>query len=86
MDLERGQVQMATLALDRRAFLSGHLASGGDATEDPGAVGHLHLEVGDIETARGFSLDTLGFEHTAEMPGALFFSAGGYHHHVAVNM
>ncbi len=39
------------------------------------------------EEARDFSVETLGFEQTA-LPGdqALFVSAGGYHHHLAMNV
>lgn len=48
-------------------------------------VGHVHLKVGDLGAARTFYLDVLGFEATATSPGAVFFSAGGYHHHMAVN-
>ncbi|MDO4243267.1 MAG: VOC family protein [Actinomyces sp.] len=52
-----------------------------------GGVGHVHLRVGDIDTARAFYVDALGFEVTSEMPSsALFVSAGGYHHHMAMNV
>ncbi|HWS58181.1 MAG TPA: VOC family protein [Actinotalea sp.] len=82
-----GQVQMATLALDPDAFIQRHLTPG--AAEQPEAagavVGHVHLQVGDIPTARGFYVDTLGFTPTFSMGSALFVSAGGYHHHLAVN-
>ena len=47
----------------------------------------MHLSVGDIESARVFYIDRLGFERTIELPGqALFVSAGGYHHHMAMNV
>ena len=79
---EDGRVAMASLPLDPRAFLREHL----DAPVAPtAAVGHVHLKVGDIPRARAFYVDALGFEVTAEWHGALFFSAGGYHHHLAVN-
>ncbi len=81
------QVQMATLPLDPNAFMSTHLTP--EAIEQPRAsaavVGHVHLQVGDIATAREFYVDALGFEATFEMPSALFVSAGGYHHHMAMN-
>ena len=55
-------------------------------TKLPGIVGHVHLQVGDLDRARDFYVGALGFEttHTA-MRGAIFASAGGYHHHVAMN-
>ena len=77
-----GQIQIDTLPLDAEAFLNEHLGAAGETTAQ---VGHVHLKVGDIETARAFYVSTLGFEVTAEVGGALFFSAGGYHHHMAVN-
>jgi catechol 2,3-dioxygenase len=42
--------------------------------------------VGDVASAREFYVHRLGFETTAELGGsALFVSAGGYHHHMAMN-
>jgi catechol 2,3-dioxygenase len=48
-------------------------------------MGHMHLHVGDIETARAHYVDRIGFEVTASMPSALFLAAGGYHHHLGAN-
>ncbi len=49
-------------------------------------VGHVHLHVGDIATAAAFFSDALGFDRTVwHYPGALFLSAGGYHHHLGTN-
>lgn len=49
-------------------------------------IGHVHLQVGDIEKAEQFYCGVLGFERTAEWRGALFVSAGGYHHHLGLNV
>ncbi|HWK29007.1 MAG TPA: VOC family protein [Solirubrobacter sp.] len=49
-------------------------------------VGHLHLHVGDIDEALAFYRDTLGFELQAHLGTAAFVSAGGYHHHLGVNV
>jgi catechol 2,3-dioxygenase len=49
-------------------------------------VGHLHLHVGDIDRALAFYRDVLGFELQANLGSAAFLSAGGYHHHVALNV
>ena len=84
-----GQVEMSTLYLDPNAFLQEHLTERGiEAPAIGGAqVGHVHLQVGDIESAREFYVKQLGFEQTIEIPGsALFVSAGGYHHHMAMNV
>lgn len=82
---EGGQVAMDNAALDPRTFLAEHLAEGADPAAQDAVVGHVHLKVGDLALASTFYLDVLGFEVTATTPGAVFFSAGGYHHHMAVN-
>lgn len=78
------RVAMATLPLDPNRFLAEHLV---DETRGGLAqVGHVHLKVGDIPTARAFYVDVLGFAVTAAFGAqALFVSAGGYHHHVGMN-
>ncbi len=49
-------------------------------------IGHVHLHVGDIATASTFYSETLGFDRIVwHYPGALFLSAGGYHHHLGTN-
>jgi catechol 2,3-dioxygenase len=46
----------------------------------------VHHYVGDIEQAAGFYHRGLGFDVVVwSYPGALFVSAGGYHHHVGMN-
>lgn len=83
-----GAIQMATNRLDPNAYLQEHLTQEVlDAAPGlAGRVGHVHLQVGDVEVARAFYVDALGFEPTAtRYPGALFASAGGYHHHIAMN-
>jgi catechol 2,3-dioxygenase len=53
----------------------------------PGTVlGHVHLYVDDIAKATAFYHDALGFDKVVwSYPGALFMSAGGYHHHLGTN-
>ena len=93
-----GRIFMTTEYIDPHAFLAEHLTDAGrDLVETApdqrrglaslGAqvVGHVHLKVGSTAEAKSFYVDKLGFEVTAEVPGALFVSAGGYHHHLAMN-
>ncbi|MDR5698737.1 VOC family protein [Agromyces aerolatus] len=87
-----GQVEMGTVFLDPNGYLREHLTEAGQAAAGGGAglgdavVGHVHLSVGDIPSAREFYVNRLGFETTATFgPSALFVSAGGYHHHMAMN-
>jgi catechol 2,3-dioxygenase len=49
-------------------------------------MGHVHLHVGDIADALGFYRDLLGFDEQANLGTAAFVSAGGYHHHVGMNV
>jgi catechol 2,3-dioxygenase len=50
-------------------------------------MGHIHLHVGDLETAGAFYHAGLGFDRIVlNVPGALFMSAGGYHHHLGTNI
>jgi catechol 2,3-dioxygenase len=49
-------------------------------------IGHAHLTVGDLERSLKFYRDLLGFEVTTRIGDhAVFLSAGGYHHHIALN-
>lgn len=56
-------------------------------TVDPNVrIGHVHLKVADIDRALRFYHDILGFEITQRYGSqAVFLSAGGYHHHIALN-
>ncbi len=50
-------------------------------------MGHIHLHVGDLESARAFYHAGLGLDRIVlNFPGALFMSAGGYHHHLGTNI
>jgi catechol 2,3-dioxygenase len=49
-------------------------------------IGHVHLKVADLERAVGFYHGVLGFDVTQRYGDeAAFLSAGGYHHHIALN-
>lgn len=84
-----GTIEMGTVYLDPNRFLQENLTEEGLTGPLPGdaRVGHVHLSVGDTETAREFYVDRLGFDETISIPGqAVFVSAGGYHHHMAMNV
>jgi catechol 2,3-dioxygenase len=76
------RVRMGSEQLDANAFIEEHLGGEASGRAD---IGHMHLKVADLGQARGFYEGTLGFDVVAEADGALFYSAGGYHHHVATN-
>jgi len=85
---EGGQLAMATLPLDIDSVL-GELSPGGDlqALAPAGTqIGHVHLQVADLDEAERFYNGILGFDVMVRgYPGALFVSAGGYHHHIGLN-
>ncbi len=84
-----GQIAMTTDPLDVEALLA-------EAEREPSPwagvplgtdVGHVHLHVSDLAQAEAFYHGLLGLDVTQRTyPGALFLSAGGYHHHVGVNI
>ncbi|MCH8305362.1 MAG: VOC family protein [Candidatus Marinimicrobia bacterium] len=50
-------------------------------------IGHVHLKVADLERALSFYRDLLGFELIQKIGDqAAFISAGGYHHHIGLNI
>jgi len=50
-------------------------------------IGHVHLKVGDIQRSLDFYCGLLGFEVTTTYgKEAAFISAGGYHHHIGLNV
>jgi catechol 2,3-dioxygenase len=86
----RGAIQMATLRLDLPALLSE--LDGGIGSDPASAVaagtriGHVHLQISELDAAERFYGDVLGFDATVRAySGALFVSAGGYHHHLGLN-
>lgn len=84
---EKDKVSMTTLPLDYKSLI--------DETNDltwEGApmdtiVGHIHLHVADLMDSKKFYVDVLGFDIVSELSNsALFISAGGYHHHIGLNI
>jgi catechol 2,3-dioxygenase len=49
------------------------------------SIGHVHLHVSNLAKAKKFYHEILQLNHTATYPGAYFFAANKYHHHVATN-
>jgi catechol 2,3-dioxygenase len=83
-----GQVQIATLPLDLNGLIAelGGAESDGTPMAGDTTMGHVHLNVAELAAAEHFYGDGLGLDVTTRgYPGALFMSAGGYHHHVGLN-
>ncbi len=85
--IHNGQVAMASDPID----LEGLMAEGRQDTSEwarlpaQTTLGHVHLRVANIQQAEQFYHQILGFAIMLHMPGALFVSAGGYHHHIGLN-
>jgi catechol 2,3-dioxygenase len=56
-----------------------------DGLPDGTTMGHVHLQVAELEETLRFYRDVLGFDLMAAMPSAAFLAAGGYHHHIGAN-
>lgn len=82
-----GELEMATLPLDLDGVLSALPAGTPDeGVPDGTVIGHVQLQVRDIPEAEAFYHGVLGFDPVVRSyPGALFVSAGGYHHHLGLN-
>jgi catechol 2,3-dioxygenase len=80
---EGSRVVMGSSYLPLPKFIQTHqgIVDRGDIT-----IGHLHLKVGSISVAKRFYVDLLGFAITVDLTSALFVSAGGYHHHIGLNI
>jgi catechol 2,3-dioxygenase len=80
------QLEMGTDPLDLHDL--GRASGGGSWMGMPAGtvMGHVHLHVGDLAAATAFYHAGLGLDKVVwSCPGALFLSAGGYHHHLGVN-
>jgi len=80
------EVAMATLPLDVDALFAEGPERAPERTAATTTMGHVHLEVADLQATERFYSGLLGLDVTARgYPGALFLAAGGYHHHVGTN-
>lgn len=81
-----GQLAMATEPLDVDDLIRAAQSQPWEGAPAGTRMGHMHLHVGDLKEAARFYHESLGFDVTVwGYPGALFFSAGGYHHHLGAN-
>ena len=77
---------MWTQPLDVDALLA-TARSGWEGMPTATRVGHIHLHVGDLHRSEAFYSGVLGFDVMVRAyPGALFLAAGGYHHHIGLNI
>ncbi len=81
------ELLMATDPVDVPAVMAAGESGPWTGMPDGTTMGHVHLHVGDLELASRFYSQALGFDRIVwSYPGALFLSAGGYHHHLGTNL
>lgn len=77
---------MTTERLDVRGLQQAGAGAPWNGMPNGTVLGHVHLHVGDLGESEAFYHAALGFDKTVwSYPGALFLSAGGYHHHLGTN-
>jgi len=81
------ELAMTTDPLDITSVIAAGRGETWDGAPQGTTMGHVHLHVGDLDAAEAFYHRALGFDKTVwSYPGALFLSAGGYHHHLGTNV
>jgi len=80
------ELYMTTEALDLRDLVRAAGDTAWTGLPAGTTMGHVHLHVGDLAAGAAFYHLALGFDQVVwSYPGALFLSAGGYHHHLGTN-
>ena len=86
-DGDRVRMANARLDIEGLLMLGRGRAPGKTCRMPQGArIGHVHLKVTDLAQARETISGRWGIAETCVYPGAAFFAAGGYHHHLATNI
>lgn len=80
-----GRIRMDTLPVDLESMLRDAPTDGFYGLPVETKIGHVHLQVDNVSAVSGFYQQILGFDLVAQLPGAGFLSAGGYHHHIGMN-
>ena len=81
------ELAMTTEPLDVSSLMAAGRGEPWDGAPANTTIGHVHLHVGNLDDAEAFYHRALGFDKTVwSYPGALFLSAGGYHHHLGTNV
>jgi catechol 2,3-dioxygenase len=77
---------MSTDPLDLESLVDAAPAGSWHVMPNGTIMGHMHLSVGELTQARALYHAALGLDIMVwSYPGALFLSAGGYHHHLGTN-
>jgi catechol 2,3-dioxygenase len=84
---EEGEIQSALDPLDEAGVLQAAGKAQWEGLPSGTTIGHLHFYTGSLPDAAAFYHQALGFDiETWSLSGALFVGAGGYHHHLGLNI
>ena len=80
------QRAMTTVPLNVPDLMAASRGASWSGAPEGTVIGHVHLYVRDLDQAAAFYHAGLGLDKVVwNYPGALFMSAGGYHHHLGTN-
>jgi catechol 2,3-dioxygenase len=80
------ELAVTTDPLDIKSVIAAGGGTPWDGLPSRTRMGHVHLHVGSLSGAEDYYHRALGLDKTGwSYPGALFLSAGGYHHHLGTN-
>ncbi|MEH7381844.1 VOC family protein [Bacillus sp. JJ1533] len=82
---EAGGYAGGTYQLDVKDLISEMNGKEWDGLATDTRLGHMHLQVSNIEEAEKFYVDALGFNVVARDTQMLFVSKDDYHHHIGMN-
>ncbi|HEY4554526.1 MAG TPA: VOC family protein [Bacillaceae bacterium] len=83
---EGDQVFMTTQALDVEDVLKEASGAGWERMPARTVIGHIHLQVSDLQDTKRFYCEGLGFDPVLNYGSqALFVSKDRYHHHIGLN-
>lgn len=80
---QNGKPVMGGIYIDEQKYIQDNISS--DNTPSNIEMGHIHLKVGNIQTAKQFYVDILKFDIIRQTADSLFISRDGYHHHIGMN-
>lgn len=84
--IANSRLEMGTVTLNAADLVRASRGIAWDGVPPGTRIGHVHLFVSDLAAAERFYHEGLGLDKVLlEYPGALFMSAGGYHHHLGTN-
>lgn len=80
------RVEMYTRQLDLQDLMANATGKGWNITPSGTVIGHVHLQVGELDAADKFFRDELGLTRSFDAPGGAWYGWNGYHHHLAGNI